>query len=294
MCFFVEVFNESAHNRAIFNQNGTQEIMAKQIPSVTEWRIIGVSGATADGREISAAELREMAETYDPEVYTAQINLEHFRFLFDDWKSGYGDVRELKVEPWAKDPSKTALLARFSVLPALQNIWDNGKKMFCSMEIQSNFAKSGKAYLVGVAITDSPASLGTTQNYSMVQSKLSDDMKLSEYGEWAMPEQFDYQDEEKPLTENVFTHLMKKYFGKTDNSEKQPEQSDVKQEDYAQQIQQLQQANEDQAQLLDRLLAEYNELKTSFNQFKQQVETQVYTGERKEHSGGNPVLEAGW
>ena len=119
-------------------------------------------------------------------------------------------------------------------------------------------------------------------------------MKLSEYGEWAMPEQFDYQDEEKPLTENVFTHLMKKYFGKTDNSEKQPEQSDVKQEDYAQQIQQLQQANEDQAQLLDRLLAEYNELKTSFNQFKQQVETQVYTGERKEHSGGNPVLEAGW
>ena len=104
--------------------------MAKQVPSLTEWRIIGVSGATADGREISASELKEMAETYDPEIYTAKINLEHFRFLYDSWEGAYGDVRELKAEPWAKDPSKTALLAKFSVLPALQNVWDKGSKSF--------------------------------------------------------------------------------------------------------------------------------------------------------------------
>lgn len=272
--------------------------MAKQIPNLTEWRIIGVSGATADGREISATELQEAAETYDPEIYTAQINLEHFRFLFDDWKGGYGDVRELKTEPWAKDPSKTALLAKFSVLPALQDVWDSGKKMFTSMEIQNNFAKSGKAYLVGVAITDSPASLGTTQNYSMVQTKLNDDMKLSEYKELEMAEQqpenekAKNQIDDKPLTENVFTQLMSKFFTKP--NDKQPEKQAENKDNYAQQIADLQQANQDQAEVFERFMQEHIELKKEFEQFKQRVETETHTGNRQEHGGGNPNASVEW
>ncbi|HEY0208634.1 GPO family capsid scaffolding protein, partial [Acerihabitans sp.] len=35
------------------------------------------------------------------------------------------------------------------------------QKIYTSMEVQPNFANSGKAYLVGLAITDDPASLGT-------------------------------------------------------------------------------------------------------------------------------------
>lgn len=279
--------------------------MAKQVPSLTEWRIIGVSGATADGREISASELREMAETYDPEIYTAKINLEHFRFLYDDWAGAYGDVRELKAEPWAKDPSKTALLAKFSVLPALQNVWDRGSKVFTSMEIQSNFAKTGKAYLVGVAITDSPASLGTTQNYSMVQTKLAEDMKLSEYKELEMqPEnkQPENQVEDKPLTESAFANLLNKFFAKSDDktADKQPETPpepvvpESENQNYAQQIAALVQANQDQAKLFERLLTEHQNLQNEFQQFKQRVETETYTGDRKEHGGGNPIADAGW
>lgn len=69
--------------------------MAKQQPKITERRIIGVSGDTVDGRAISAQELKDMAEQYDPAVYGARINLEHFRFLFPSW-GGYGDVLALK------------------------------------------------------------------------------------------------------------------------------------------------------------------------------------------------------
>src|SRR5690606_38778722 len=36
-----------------------------------------------------------------------------------------------------------------------------GQKIYSSMEIQPKFSDTGKAYLVGLALTDSPASLGT-------------------------------------------------------------------------------------------------------------------------------------
>ena len=36
-----------------------------------------------------------------------------------------------------------------------------GQKLFTSIEVNPNFADTGKAYLVGLAFTDTPASLGT-------------------------------------------------------------------------------------------------------------------------------------
>lgn len=40
---------------------------------------IGVEGATTDGREIQREWLVQMAASYNPEVYMAQINLEHIK-----------------------------------------------------------------------------------------------------------------------------------------------------------------------------------------------------------------------
>ncbi|MCP5972942.1 GPO family capsid scaffolding protein, partial [Klebsiella pneumoniae] len=37
----------------------------------------------------------------------------------------------------------------------------NLQKLFTSMEVNTSFADTGKAYLVGLAATDDPASLGT-------------------------------------------------------------------------------------------------------------------------------------
>ncbi|ECA9614682.1 GPO family capsid scaffolding protein, partial [Salmonella enterica] len=47
--------------------------MAKK---VSKFFRIGVEGDTCDGRIISASDIQEMAETYDPRVYGCRINLE--------------------------------------------------------------------------------------------------------------------------------------------------------------------------------------------------------------------------
>ena len=65
--------------------------MPAKKPKVTDWRIIAMSGKTADGREISARHLQEMASQYNPEKYAARINLEHLRFIFPYPEvTGYG------------------------------------------------------------------------------------------------------------------------------------------------------------------------------------------------------------
>ena len=54
----------------------------------------------------------------------------HCYFTFPGWAGGYGDVLELKAEPWHKDESKTALLARLSVLPKAEQqaeVWERIK-----------------------------------------------------------------------------------------------------------------------------------------------------------------------
>lgn len=50
---------------------------------------IGVEGATTDGREIQREWLVQMAASYNPAVYTAQINLEHIK--------GYSRMARLSV-----------------------------------------------------------------------------------------------------------------------------------------------------------------------------------------------------
>ncbi len=55
--------------------------MAKK---VSKWFRIGVEGDTCDGRVISADDIQEMADTFDPRVYGCRINLEHIKSLIPD------------------------------------------------------------------------------------------------------------------------------------------------------------------------------------------------------------------
>lgn len=106
-----------------------------------------------------------MAETYDPRVYGCRINLEHIRGLLPDSVfKRYGDVAELKAEQINDDSAlngKWALFSKISPTDDLIALNKAGQKVYTSMEIQPNFANTGKCYLVGLAITDDPASLGT-------------------------------------------------------------------------------------------------------------------------------------
>lgn len=136
--------------------------MAKK---VSKWFRIGVEGDTCDGRVISATDIQEMAETFDPRVYGCRINLEHLKGILPEGPfSRYGDVVELKSEKIDDDSvlnGKLALFARITPTDDLIAMNKKLQKVYTSMEIQPNFANSGKCYLVGLAVTDDPASLGT-------------------------------------------------------------------------------------------------------------------------------------
>ncbi|MDN4262400.1 GPO family capsid scaffolding protein [Citrobacter freundii] len=136
--------------------------MAKKVSKLFR---IGVEGDTCDGRIISGNDIQEMAESFDPRVYGCRINLEHIRGLFPDGDfKRLGDVVELKAEKIDDDSAlngKWALFARITPTDDLIAMNKKLQKVYTSMEIQPNFANTGKCYLVGLAVTDDPASLGT-------------------------------------------------------------------------------------------------------------------------------------
>lgn len=124
---------------------------------------IATEGATTDGRVISADWIRQMAKNYDPKKYGARINMEHLRGILPDGPfKAYGDIRSLKAEEVEIDGGKRlALFAEIDPTPELIELSKKRQKIYTSMEVDPNFARSGEAYLVGLAVTDSPASLGT-------------------------------------------------------------------------------------------------------------------------------------
>lgn len=128
---------------------------------------VAVEGATTDGRAIERQWLLDAAETYNRETYAARVNLEHVRGVTADGPfQAYGDILALKTEEVELDiagakQKKLALFAEIDALDPLVAMNQKRQKLYSSIEISPNFANSGKAYLVGMAVTDSPASLGT-------------------------------------------------------------------------------------------------------------------------------------
>lgn len=130
----------------------------------SKWVIVATEGATTDGRTIQRNWIEEMAESYDPKnTYGARINLDHIKFsLYMPELANshcFGDVLAVKAEE--REDGKLQLLAELQPTDALIALNKEGQKVYTSVEIDTNFADSGKAYLVGLAVTDNPASLGT-------------------------------------------------------------------------------------------------------------------------------------
>lgn len=276
----------------------------------TDWRVIGVSGDTVDGRTISERELREMAESYDPDVYGARINLEHITFIIPDFASGYGDVVELKAEPWKKDPSKTALLASLNITPELQRLWDSGQKIYTSMEITPDFANTKKSYLTGLAITDTPASLGTTANYTAAQHRAGEKIfsayRADEPKENVMNENQTNAALTEQAAEGIFARLFKKYFAANAPAEPEaaatkaaepeaaatvPEEPEAAAE-YALKLGELTEKYSRAAALFDKLdgeieaaRAETAALRAEFEAFKADIDTRPASGNRLDHTG---------
>lgn len=130
----------------------------------TDFIRAAVEGKTADGREITAQQIEQMAASYNQEVYNARIWAEHIRGIMPDGLfKALGDVVEVKAEA-IKDGAlkgKMALYVKIEPHTDLINMVRSGQKIHLSIEMQPNFPNTSGAYLVGLGVTDSPASLGT-------------------------------------------------------------------------------------------------------------------------------------
>lgn len=125
--------------------------------------VIATAGPTIDGRTITPEWITQMAASYDPKVYTAVANLEHYLSSVPDSVFGaYGKVVSLSTqEATILGEKKLQLLAVVDANDQLVAMQQAGKKAFCSMEVLNNFIGKGIAYLSGLAFTDTPASIGT-------------------------------------------------------------------------------------------------------------------------------------
>ncbi|MGL4838446.1 MAG: GPO family capsid scaffolding protein [Shewanella sp.] len=120
---------------------------------VTNWLRIATEGATFQNVPIKRQWIIDIAETYNPKTYGARIWPEHRR-----WYGAWGDVAEVKAE---EVDGKMCLFAKLTPNSQLIQANEQDQKVYTSIELDENFASTGKAYLTGLGVTDEPASLGT-------------------------------------------------------------------------------------------------------------------------------------
>ncbi|EOA1534673.1 GPO family capsid scaffolding protein [Salmonella enterica subsp. enterica serovar Braenderup] len=124
---------------------------------------VAVSGSTIDGREISGELLKAAAKNYDPTVYGARVNVEHIKSIFPNSElCAMGDVTALSTEDITEGPlaGRVALNAEIEPTDRMKKLTDEGKKIYSSIELYPD-ALDGKPYIMALAMTDTPASLGT-------------------------------------------------------------------------------------------------------------------------------------
>lgn len=130
----------------------------------SKWFRVAKEGATTDGRNIERQWIDEMAATYNRSTYGARIWMEHIRSVLPDSPfRAYGDVLALKAQDDEID-GKTVrtLYAQIEPTDDLVTMVNKLKqKIFTSIEVREKFADTGKAYFMGLGVTDTPASLAT-------------------------------------------------------------------------------------------------------------------------------------
>lgn len=121
---------------------------------------VGTEGDTTDGRKIERSWIQQMADHFNRDLYGARVWLEHLRGLYPDSTfRAYGDV--IALEAREVEDGKLALYAQIDPTDDLVAMNKARQKLYTSMEVDTNFARRGHAYLIGLAVTDTPASLGT-------------------------------------------------------------------------------------------------------------------------------------
>lgn len=244
------------------------------MPKTSDWKIVATEGATVDGRAISANWINDMAETYDQSEYTALIWPEHLRSSWSIFEGkNWGTVEEVKA---AKYNGKLRLFAKFTPNQYLLDANKEEQKLFTSIEPNPDYKGEGRCYLMGLAVTDSPASSGTTR------LKFSKDSE-HEYSELEALDLSEYYTVDRNGLVKAFSTLANffKAGGELPQAD-QPEGTDVTKEELTASLQEL------LPNMFSTLKTELkDELKQEFAQQPQEPETpnepeqpQVFTAEQ--------------
>lgn len=166
------------------------------------WFKVATAGSTVDKREIKTEWLQDMAETYDTDEYTANIFEDHISYF-----GNYGRVTKVKTETDTKD--RLCLFVKVEPNKRLIELNKEGQKLFTSIQVTENFAGTGKAYLTHLAITDTPASLGTDR---LEFSAGNETKKLFAQGEAVTIEFNTFSDEELAAEVEKRPGFFKRFF----------------------------------------------------------------------------------
>ncbi|MFB1115632.1 GPO family capsid scaffolding protein [Dickeya dadantii] len=125
--------------------------------------IAAVEGVACDGRPIERIWITQMAKNFNSQVRGARVNLEHIKGYSptSDFRA-YGDVVSANEVSIQDGPlkGKAALELVIDATPDLVALSKQRQKIYPSIEIHPSFSSTGEAYLMGLAMTDDPASLG--------------------------------------------------------------------------------------------------------------------------------------
>lgn len=226
---------------------------------LSKWFKVATANKTIDDRKIEESWLQEIAESYDRSEYTASIFREHIPFL-----GNFGVVHSVKTGTDAK--GRLCLFARVEPNQRLLELNKNGQAIFTSISIIPDFAGTGKCYLGHLAITDTPASLGTEQ-LAFNSKNLPDDFIAS------APIETDFDLDEGSLNKKQQSFIQRLFSLGSDESSNNDsethsneEDSDMKKED------------------MEKLFSQLDTLAESFSTLQKQISGDENTDDNNEQT----------
>ena len=186
-----------------------------------QWYRFGRSGDTVDGRVINVNDIQQAADSYDVNFYTALIWPDHKRWF------NLGKVIAVRAEK--NDEGGMDLYGQVEANEYYKDMNKMGQRLFFSMELWPNFRKTEKTYLSGLAATDEPASVATSEVHL---SRVDEGVTVGDAIE-AVPLYFDTNESERD--EKTLLSLLSKLLfnhSHSDESDDSQEDNDMKKEQF--------------------------------------------------------------
>lgn len=233
---------------------------------------VAVEGETIDKRVIERSWIEQAAKNYNQSVYGARIWVEHLRGVMPDSSfRAYGDVLAVKAEEVdINGEKKLALFAQIDATADLVEMNKKRQKIFSSIEIDPNFQGKGEAYLVGLAVTDSPASIGTEKlSFSSMVAKFGENAEKNVFS-IAEETHIEFEDDSKGL----FAGMVQKFSDLfSPQIEQQGAEAKLNFTEVKKVLEQIAETFGKQSTAFSKMQQELNELQTKYSELEQKHNT---------------------